>query len=404
MLISLLKRCLLLSVVYYSGKIKTFRAKPRQNNLGEKLIVRQTRSSTVNKLPEKSALAAPGAKKKISGFARRLLEEWKRLSIPVSDAHIVIAVSGGADSTALLLAVSELVKLKRLALGVTVAHLDHELRGETGSADARWVAELTAQVRFESVVERICVRRRRRETKDNLEQAARRARYEFLTRVAERENACAVLAAHTLDDQAETVLLRLMRGSGTEGLGGMRAARPLDANSKALLVRPLLSWARRADTQAYCREQGVSARPDAMNEDERFARVRVRQQLLPLLETFNPRIVETLARTARLLQEDLSVLEEYAAKLLAEASEEATIDPLRLRIDVLAGAPRAVRRMALRVWVRRELGSLRRVELVHIVAIESLLAGERGGRIIELPGGHSVARRRGYLLLNVKNS
>jgi len=363
--------------------------------------VREIRSSAVNSLPEKSA---PGAKKKISGFARRLLVEWKRLSIPVSDTHIVIAVSGGADSTALLLAVSELVKLKRLALTVTVAHLDHQLRGETGSADARWVAELAAQVGFESVVERICVRRRRREMKDNLEQAARRARYEFLARVAERKNAYAVLAAHTLDDQAETVLLRLMRGSGAEGLGGMRPARPLDANSKALLVRPLLSWARRADTQAYCREQGVCVRLDAMNEDERFARVRVRQQLLPLLETFNPRIVETLARTARLLRDDISALEEYAAKLLAEASGEAVVDPPRLRIDVLADAPAAVRRMALRQWVRRGLGSLRRVEFLHIVAIESLLAGERGGRIIELPGGHQVERRRGYLLLNVKNS
>ena len=133
-----------------------------------------------------------------------------------------------------------------------------------------------------------------------------------------------MLAAHTLDDQAETVLLRLLRGSGAEGLGGIRPERVLEGERGApplLLLRPLVGWARRADTEGYCRARGVEPRSDEMNADESFARVRVRRTLLPLLETFNPRVAETLARTADLLAEDALALEGEAAKLLEAACE-----------------------------------------------------------------------------------
>src|SRR5205085_5461847 len=129
-----------------------------------------------------------------------------------------------------------------------------------------------------------------------------------------------VLTAHTLEDQAETLLLALVRGSGAQGLGGMRAARALDeAQPRVLLVRPLLGWARRAETARYCQARGVAVRADAMNEDERFARVRVRRRLLPLLEELNPRVVAALARTADLLRADAQALEAQAALLLHTA-------------------------------------------------------------------------------------
>src|SRR5207302_519582 len=109
-----------------------------------------------------------------------------------------------------------------------------------------------------------------------------------------------VLTGHTLDDQAETVLMRLLRGSGAEGLGGIEAQRALVEGDEVLLARPLVGWARRVQTVEYCRERHVEFRVDEMNVDERFARVRVRQELLPLMESFNPRVVEALARTAEL--------------------------------------------------------------------------------------------------------
>ncbi|HVF28560.1 MAG TPA: tRNA lysidine(34) synthetase TilS, partial [Pyrinomonadaceae bacterium] len=235
--------------------------------------------------------------------------------------------------------------------------------------------------------------------RDNLEQAARRARYEFLSGTARKFGARAVLTAHTLDDQAETVLLRLLRGSGAEGLGGMRPSRPLDAGD-VLLIRPLLNWARREETEEFCRERGVEFRVDEMNDNERFARVRVRRTLLPLLETFNPRVVETLARTADLLREDAAALESEAAELLRGAcgdKEEGAASIPSLRVAALAGASIAVRRRAIRQWINGARGSLRRIELVHVAAVEKLLAGDRGGRIAELPGGAFVERRRGWL-------
>ena len=339
---------------------------------------------------------------RVSGFAQRLLMEWKHLALPAEGDGVVIAVSGGADSTALLLAFDELSKAERLRWRVTVAHLDHGLRGAQGERDARWVADLTASLGLEVVLGRASVRERARSLRDNLEQAARRARYEFLTRTAQERSARLVLTAHTLDDQAETILLGLLRGSGTEGLGGMRPVRTLGAGCDVLLVRPLLRWARRADTEGYCQKRGVTARVDEMNEDERFARVRVRRNLVPLLEGFNPRAAEALARTADLLREDSVALEALAAKLLDEAGEEGADGPPPLLINVLANASPAVRKRALRQWVARGRGDLRRMELVHIVAIERLLTGERGGRIAELPGGSRVERRRGRLWFHVK--
>ncbi|MDT4952355.1 MAG: tRNA(Ile)-lysidine synthase [Acidobacteriota bacterium] len=344
---------------------------------------------------------------RLSAFAGALLREWKRLGLPVVDERVVVAVSGGADSAALLLALDELLKTGRLGLRLRVAHLDHGLRGEAGEEDAHWVEALAKELGVEVEVGRADVRERVAGTGDNLEQAARRARYEFLAEVAAKCGARVVLTGHTMDDQAETVLLRLMRGSGAEGLGGIEPVRALVAEGEVQLARPLVGWARRALTEEYCRERGVEFRVDAMNEDERFSRVRVRRQLLPLLESFNPRVVESLSRTAELLREDAAVLNAAAEELLSAASEEENVTeseksasiPASLSVDVLGRASKAVRRRALRLWLARGRGDLRRLEMVHLVGVEKLLAGERGGRVAELPGGCFVERRRGRLIL-----
>jgi tRNA(Ile)-lysidine synthase len=403
-----------------------------------------------------------GMKLRLSSFARRLSQEWRRLALPVKGERVVVAVSGGADSCALLLAFDELVRAGRMALTLKVAHLDHGLRGEAGVEDARRVAELARELGYEVVVRRAEVSRRARESRDNLEQAARRERYEFLGHVAREWEARAVAVGHTLDDQAETMLLALLRGSGARGLGGMRERRGFhEAGDELLLVRPLLGWARRAETLKYCESRGASVRADEMNEDERFARVRVRKRLLPLLETFNPRAVETLARTAGLLRREADALEDLGGRLLLEACRAAHTksgakrrgsaaagrqapdernanahesdaiensllhgedslrlneDPLPLNedsltlsggslplvgdslsVEVLRGASEAVRSYALRGWLAARRGNLRRIESVHIEAVEKLLEGEGGGRVAELPGGSRVERRRGLL-------
>jgi tRNA(Ile)-lysidine synthase len=355
-------------------------------------------------------------------FARRLLAEWRRLGWDTRGGRAVVAVSGGADSTALLLALEELKRAGLLEVELTAAHLNHGLRGESAEGDARFAESLAREHGFEFFSARADVGRRASESGDNLEQAARRARYEFLSEAARRAGASAVLTGHTLDDQAETILLRLLRGSGSEGLSGMRPERRLEEGTGVLLRRPLLEWARRADTEGYCRARGVESRADEMNDDERFARVRVRRSLLPLLESFNPRAAESLARAAGLLREESDALELFAARLLEDARAEGDKKLSRpdaesempdspsspagaaeapgawaLRVEVLNAAHAAVRRRALRLWVARGRGDLRRISLAHVSAVERLLAGERGGRVSELPGGARVERRKGLL-------
>ncbi len=311
-------------------------------------------------------------------------------------------MSGGADSTALLLGLNELLEQGRLSLKLTVAHLDHSLR-EQSKEDSAWVRRLAKQLGYPVVVGRVDVRNLASKTGDNLEQSARRARYDFLKTVAQKAHAQLILTAHTLDDQAETVLLRLLRGSAAEGLGGIEAIRTLEPGSELQLGRPLVSWARRTEVEDYCHAQGVAFRRDEMNENEEFSRVRIRKQLLPLMQSFNNKIVEALSRTATLLREDADVLALEAEKLLtaATASSEPNLNSnSSLNVKVVASAPAAVRRRAIRLWLERERGHLRRLEMVHLVAIERLLMGDKGGRVAQLPDGGEVTQKRGWLVLN----
>jgi tRNA(Ile)-lysidine synthase len=214
------------------------------------------------------------------------------------------------------------------------------------------------------------------------------------------------LTAHTQDDQAETILMRLLRGSSAEGLSGISPVRDLALGSNVKLVRPLISWARRSDTENYCTRRQIDFRVDEMNNDEAFSRVRVRKQLLPLMRSFNNRIVEALNRTATLLSEDAVALSDAARELLDLATEgsakNSETNLPTLSIEVLSHAPAAVRRRALREWISRSRGDLRRIEMIHLVAVEKLLKGEKGGRVAELPGGMRATRRRGMLELSPK--
>jgi tRNA(Ile)-lysidine synthase len=200
-----------------------------------------------------------------------------------ADSLGVVAVSGGADSTALLLA------LHQLGCRLHVAHLDHGLRPES-SADAEFVRELSERLGLPCTIERRDVAPYRGARKLSPEAAAREVRYAFLRETAEREGAGAIFVAHTADDQVETFLLRLIRGAGVAGLGGMK---PKDGQ----LCRPLLDvW--RQDLEAFLREQGQEWREDASNRDPAFLRNRVRHELLPLLASLNRGVKAVLLREA----------------------------------------------------------------------------------------------------------
>ncbi len=293
---------------------------------------------------------------------------------PFRDAPLLVACSGGADSLALTAAAVAV----RGPGAVRVAVVDHGL--QDGSAErAAATAELVGDMGVPTVVRRVEVG-----GKGGMEAAARRARYAAL-RESRPHPAAPVLLGHTLDDQAETVLLGLGRGSGARSLSGMRAwDEPWS--------RPLLG-VRRAVTRAACAADGLAVWDDPHNSDPRFTRVRLRSEVLPLLEdVLAGGVAEALARTATQLREDGDALDGLAADLLAVART-----PEGLRVDAFVAAAPAVRRRLLRGWLAAS--SVTGLTDTHLRAADVLAAHgpDRGG--VALPGGLELVRERGTLSL-----
>jgi tRNA(Ile)-lysidine synthase len=264
------------------------------------------------------------------------------------------------------------------------AHLDHRLRPESGE-DAAFCRSLCDRfgIPFRTAV--ADVRARARRERGGLEQAARRERYRFLHEVRRDTGAVAIAVAHTRDDQAETLLLRLLRGAGATGLGGMRPRR-------GRIVRPLLAVSRE-QVLAHLAERGLSWREDATNRDLGPLRNRVRHELVPYLEArFNPALRRGLARTARLLADEAAHLRSEADGLLDRISR-AEGDEIVLERAALAEAPPAVGRAAVRQALRRA-GGLARVGAVHVERVLALArAPAPSGRLLPLPGGREVRYR-----------
>ncbi len=351
-------------------------------------------------------------------FTRNLITEWRKLKLPFANETFVVAVSGGADSVALMLALEDLKRREKLNLRFVIAHFNHNLRGAESEADAEYIRRLTTEYNFEFVCKTQNSEIKIQNQTGNLEQNARQMRYEFLTETAGNLHAYVVLTAHTLNDQAETFLINLIRGSGLEGLGGMKPVRDLgfkiqdsrfedeseilNPESRILLVRPLLNWAKREDTENFCRLKNIEFRLDTMNEDLAFSRVRIRKILLPLLKDFNPKIVETLAQTAGLLRESgeqLAVGSRQSAENTLSEVENTTDKDQRpnLLLKDLTDIFPAIRRFILRDWLKTNRGDTRRLELKHIEAIENLILSRKSGRVVELPGGETVLKKGGKL-------
>jgi tRNA(Ile)-lysidine synthase len=297
------------------------------------------------------------------------------------DATLVAAVSGGADSLCLL---GVLLALRErdhplAPKTIVVAHLDHGLRGAEGERDATWVAAFAADLGLTCVVERADVAAVAREQRRSLEDAARRVRYAFLRRVAPETAAGRICTGHTLDDQAETLVLHWLRGSGLAGLAGMR---PLAGD----LARPLLDLTH-AYALAYCAERGWQPREDPTNADGRFLRNRVRHELLPLLETYNPNLRETLARNARLLAEDDRYLETQMEVAWDGAVQEESGSRIAIGLNALRAMPPALRHRLLRRAALRLGGEASGLEASHVEALDWLIESGRTGARLNAPGG-----------------
>jgi tRNA(Ile)-lysidine synthase len=294
---------------------------------------------------------------------------------------VAVACSGGADSLALAsAAVFEGHKLGLRVVGVTV---DHGLQPGSAAQAERVVQQLAAMGVDETVTARVQV-----DGSSGLgpEAAAREARYAVLEEVAVRLGASSVLLGHTLDDQAETVLLGLARGSGGRSLQGMRPA-------FGAFARPLLG-VRRDDTVTACRVEGLEPWDDPHNLDAAYTRVRVRRRVLPVLEDeLGPGVAQALARTADQLRDDTALLDDLAAAVLETARRPGGFD-----VDVLADQPPALRHRALHRAALEAGVPASELTRGHVLEVDQLLVAWRGQRWVDLPG-HLRALRRDNLLV-----
>lgn len=332
--------------------------------------------------------------------------------------RICAAVSGGADSVALLLLLHAANALPRNALGVglSAVHVHHGLRGEEADADLAFVQalclrlEIPLHVHHASVPERLNQRRNAGEP-ETIEEAARNLRYEFFASLIAEGHADSVLTAHTLDDQAETVLMKLLRGAWTEGLGGIHPVVLVPhATRPGKILRPLLA-ARRAELEDFLRVQEQPWRTDSSNSDEAFTRNRVRRHLLPMLREYNPSVEQALANLAELARDDEARWQAELSRILpqimlpgkpvrgggrAVSTAPGEPDSVALEIDRLRSLDPALRRRVVRAAARRLGARLTFDETGRLLALAGLGTGPkvagRPGASLQLASGLRAER------------
>ena len=312
-----------------------------------------------------------------------MLHFIRRHHLVANKMPLVVAVSGGPDSVCLL---RILVELKEeLGVELHVAHLDHQLRGAESESDARYVAGLARRLGIAATIDQRDVRDYHANRSASLEESAREVRYAFLTEVAGNIGATGVVVGHTLDDHVETVLMHLIRGTGVAGLRGLQSLNRWQTGSGSLtIIRPLLEVTRQ-ETAEYCRQHRLRPRIDASNFSLSPLRNRIRHQLLPLLADYNPQIVDALARTARIADDDLRLFDELGARSWQETVRRHG-DTFVLDRDGFSGLATGLQRHFMRRVIGDLLGSLKDIEARHI---EEVLAGLTlpTGSCLSLPGG-----------------
>jgi tRNA(Ile)-lysidine synthase len=306
----------------------------------------------------------------------------------------VVALSGGPDSVCLARIVHDLHR-EGVFTKVVLAHLNHQLRGPQSDADEAFVIELAQNWKLVCRTQRLDVAAVAHQDGANLEEAARRLRYDWLARVAQEEGAAWVATGHTADDQAETVLFRLLRGSGLQGLAGMAERRGLAAGVD--LIRPMLGAGRDA-VLAFLESHQQTFCHDASNEDRRFTRNRIRHELLPTLaQEFNPAIVETLCRLAEQAREVQDELMREAALVLAKAELPRAGSMVVLEVAGLATSSRHMQREVFRLVWQREHWPMGQMTFEAWDRLAQLVDGKTTA--VDMPDGVRGQRRGGVVQL-----
>ena len=322
----------------------------------------------------------------MSGNAvNKLLKEIKKYV--KQNSALLVACSGGTDSAALTDALWQLKD--ECCYKITVMHVEHGIRGQEALDDAGFVKNFCEKRGLKFVCKHVKVPEYALQNGLSLEDAARRLRYKALFAYAAEAGCNYVVTAHQADDQAETVLMQLMRGSGTSGLGGMQTA-------SGKLLRPFL-FVRRTEIEAYCHERGLRFCNDSTNDDVRYTRNRIRKELLPYLEkSFNPRVIAALGNTAQLARAD-NDFAAYHAQIFYDNNVKINGKLLECRAEALKTEFAAVSRRVVRMMWEKMAARGSELGFEHVEAVLVLLKKGSSGKILALPGKTAAAYFYGRL-------
>jgi len=328
--------------------------------------------------------------KKLKFLEARVLKTIREHGMICQGDRVLVAVSGGVDSMALLHCLHTLRSL--LGCELAVAHLNHSLRGEEGDSDETFVRRVSEELGLEFVSETVDVKKQATDAKQNLEQVAREKRYEFLSHAAGKMEAQKVAVGHNQNDQMETALFRFMRGSGIEGLS---AIHPI---VDGYLVRPLLECTRKSILE-YLKLCECVYREDSSNKDLSYSRNRIRHELVPYLEKhFNPRLVRIVARESAIMRETWDFILSQAEQSY-EMMSRSTEDGIVLEIPAIEALHPALQKEVLRCALKRCRGHLKGIAWVHIEAVLCLCLHAQSGERITLPQNTVAVRQFDELLL-----
>jgi tRNA(Ile)-lysidine synthase len=310
---------------------------------------------------------------------------------------VVIGVSGGADSVALLFLLNFLRKEFNLTLHI--AHLNHKLRGQESEEDLYFVNNLADKLRIPIALQEEDVSKKARIEKQSVEEVGRQLRYDFFVKVAQNENLQRIAVGHTRDDQAETILMHIIRGSGLSGLCGIPPTRKFQG---CLIIRPLIEISR-TEIEDYLQRKGIAARCDSSNKDTRFFRNRVRNKLLPLLEKeYNPNIKEILINFAENINIDFKLLDKITRRHFRGVSKREK-DKIIIDLKKFSHFKKASQRMIVREAIKELKGDLRRIDYRHWKELEDLVGRRKGNAVVDLPQGlRAIKKKKEELIFSLK--
>jgi tRNA(Ile)-lysidine synthase len=336
------------------------------------------------------------------GISSNVLNFIQRYKLLAPGDRVVVAVSGGPDSVALLHLLYDL--RDELRLHLEVAHLQHGIRGAEGQEDARFVAELATKMELPFHLKEInLLQIKSAAGKGNLEALGRDERYRFFAAVARKRRLGKIATAHTQDDQAETALMWFLRGAGLRGLGGMSPAHRLvgtniQSDSGFIVIRPLLGVSR-AEIEEYLNEKRLAFRIDCSNQDPSFLRNWIRLELIPRLKEKTDRnLASRLAQQAELIREEDELLDALAEAALGETRNAVGMDR-----GSLLKYGRAMQRRLLRLWTKETRGHLRGLDFQHVEALLDLIKAGPPQSRLAIPGGWQLVREYETLRLEKRS-